>query len=266
MCGIAGYSVSPGSSVDRTLAGQALLAGIAERGADAVGYAHRGSGSPYPVVTKQRTPASQLLERIAVPQTATELLVHVRDYTKGHPSIAANNHPVRHGPVVGIHNGIIVNDDELLADFDCARAEPRMTVDSEAIFALAAHSRNEPAAFEALLGSMATAWLDEREAGTVFAARGIGRPLWIGSTKKKELFFASTRAALEVVEEYVHVRLKKRELKDGTFLAVRHGKLRRDERFRPNPSYEEPGKPLPAVRAPGEGVSCLQQLAALAAA
>ena len=38
----------------------------------------------------------------------------MRDYTKGHPSIAANNHPVRHGPVVGIHNGIIVNDDELL--------------------------------------------------------------------------------------------------------------------------------------------------------
>ena len=47
MCGIAGYSLSPESSVDRTLAAQALLAGIAERGADAVGYAYRGpSGSP----------------------------------------------------------------------------------------------------------------------------------------------------------------------------------------------------------------------------
>ena len=29
--------------MQRTLAAQALLAGIAERGADAVGYAHRGS-------------------------------------------------------------------------------------------------------------------------------------------------------------------------------------------------------------------------------
>ena len=76
--------------------------------------------------------------------------MHVRDYTKGHPSIAANNHPVRHGPVVGIHNGIILNDDELLAPHSCARAEPRMTVDSEAIFALAAHSRNDPRALEAL--------------------------------------------------------------------------------------------------------------------
>ena len=41
MCGIAGFSLSPDSPVDRTLAAQALLAGIAERGADAVGYAHR---------------------------------------------------------------------------------------------------------------------------------------------------------------------------------------------------------------------------------
>jgi len=265
MCGIAGYSLSSRSGVDRTLAAQALLAGIAERGADAVGYAHRGPGSPYPVVTKQRTPASRLLERIEVPENATELLVHVRDYTKGHPSIAANNHPVRHGPVVGIHNGIIVNDDELLAAFDCARAEPRMTVDSEAIFALAAHSRNEPAALEALLGSMATAWLDEREPGTVFAARGVGRPLWIG-TGRHELFFASTRTALEVVEQYGRVRLRKRELDDGTFLAVSSAKVVRNERFRPDPGFEEPGKPLPAVRAPGEGLSCLERLAALAAA
>src|SRR6185312_15040303 len=145
MCGIAGYSLRPGSQVERTLAAQALLAAIAERGADAVGYAYRGPSETYPTVVKQRTPASELLERVSVPAAANQLLVHVRDYTKGHPSIAANNHPVRHGPVVGIHNGIIVNDDELLAPHSCARAEPRMTVDSEAIFAVAAHSRNDPA-------------------------------------------------------------------------------------------------------------------------
>src|SRR6266850_1462290 len=205
MCGIAGYSLASRSSVDRTLAAQALLAGIAERGADAVGYAHRGPGDDYPVVRKQRTPASMLLDRVDVPQDATELLVHVRDYTKGHQSIAANNHPVRHGPVVGIHNGIITNDDELLAPHSCARAEPRMTVDSEAIFAVAAHSRNDPQALEALTGAMATAWLDQREPGVVFAARGVGRPLWLGRGRE-EIFLASTRDALEIVSEYAGVR------------------------------------------------------------
>src|SRR5712691_6559525 len=163
MCGIAGYSLSPDSNVDRTLAAQALLAGIAERGADAVGYAYRAAGEAYATVMKQRTPASDLLERISVPATATHALIHVRDYTKGHPSIPANNHPVRHGPVVGIHNGIIANDDEILACFDCSRAEPRMSVDSEAIFALAAHSRADARALEELRGTMATAWMDERE-------------------------------------------------------------------------------------------------------
>src|SRR5438105_1473998 len=36
MCGIAGYSVNPESGLDRTLSAQALLAGIAERGAEAL--------------------------------------------------------------------------------------------------------------------------------------------------------------------------------------------------------------------------------------
>ena len=200
MCGIAGYSLSPRSRVDRTLAAQALLAAIAERGADAVGYAHRSPGARYPTVIKQRTPASKLLERVAVPDDASELLVHVRDFTKGHPSIAANNHPVRHGPVVGIHNGVIVNDDELLAEHPCARTEPEMTVDSEAIFALAAHSRSDAHAFEALHGAMAAAWLDEREPDMLYLARGVARPLWLGECRDGVLF-ASTEQALAVAGE-----------------------------------------------------------------
>src|SRR5438477_5250235 len=135
MCGIAGYSLSGSTSVERTLAAQALLAGIAERGADAVGYAHRCPGGPVEI-HKQRSGASALLEQVLLPDAATEVLVHVRDYTKGHPRIEANNHPIRHGSVVGIHNGAIYNDDDLLAEHGIGRARPEMTVDSEAIFAL----------------------------------------------------------------------------------------------------------------------------------
>jgi glucosamine 6-phosphate synthetase-like amidotransferase/phosphosugar isomerase protein len=264
MCGIAGYSLSARSGLDRTLAAQALLAGIAERGADAVGYAYRGPDDEHPVVTKQRTPASRLLDRVRVAPEARELLVHVRDYTKGHPSIAANNHPVRHGPVVGIHNGIILNDDELLAPHSCSRSEPRMTVDSEAILAIAAHSRNDPRALEQLSGSMAAAWLDAREPGSIFAARGVGRPLWVGQARD-EVFFASTRAALGIVERYLDLSLRARELPEGTFLVLRDGRVARRARFRPDRDYVET-RPLPAVRAPAESESCLLRLAALTAA
>src|ERR1051325_2326800 len=264
MCGIAGYSLSPRSGVDRTLAAQALLAGIADRGADAVGYAYRGGQDEYPVVTKQRTPASRLLDRISVPAHANELLIHVRDYTKGHPSIPANNHPVRHGPVVGIHNGIIVNDDEILENFHCARSEPEMTVDSEAIFALAAHTRSDARAFEELRGAMATAWFDERAPDVLYLARGAHRPLWRGRGKVG-VFFASTKAALEVVERYLRVKLRKHVVREGTFVAVREGEVVRTDRFEPDRGFVEAEK-LPAVRAPGESEACLSALAALAAA
>jgi glucosamine 6-phosphate synthetase-like amidotransferase/phosphosugar isomerase protein len=262
MCGIAGYSLRAESGVDRTLTAQALLAGIAERGADAVGYACR-SGETAIEVHKQRSGASALLEQIAIPDAATEVLVHVRDYTKGHPTIAANNHPIRHGPVVGIHNGIILNDDELLADHACARAEPRMTVDSEAIFALAAHSHSDARAFEVLHGSMAAAWLDEREPDLLYAARGVGRPLWLGETKGG-VFFASTKLALEILEHYAGVSLKKRELREGTLVACRAGAIVDRAGFRMHP-WVDPD-PLPAVRAPQEGQSCLSRLRVIAAA
>jgi glucosamine 6-phosphate synthetase-like amidotransferase/phosphosugar isomerase protein len=260
MCGIAGYSLSASSHIDRTLAAQALLAGIAERGADAVGYAYRRGSSPV-AIHKQRSGASALLEQVLLPASATETLIHVRDYTKGHPRIEANNHPIRHGAVVGVHNGIIFNDDELMETHGFERAEPEMTVDSEAIFALAEAHRAAPRALEQLRGSMATAWLDERRPRTLFLARGVGRPLWIGEGRD-ELFFASTKAALEVAERFLRLKLRKRELAEGTLAVVADGDVLDKARFKPDRDFEE--SKLPAVRAPQEGAFCLQRLSALA--
>lgn len=263
MCGIAGYSLSSGSRVDRTLAAQALLAGIAERGADAVGYAHRGRRGPV-TVHKQRSGASALLDRLQVPASAAQLLVHVRDYTKGHPTIAVNNHPIRHGAVVGIHNGIVLNDDELFARHGLRRAHPAMTVDSEAIFALVDAGGGCATVLEELHGALATAWLDERAPQTLFLARGVARPLWVG-TSAQELFFASTRAALEVVEGALRRSLRKRALAEGMLLRVEDGRILGRDRFQPDRSYREENV-LPAVRAPREGAFCLQRLAVIAAA
>jgi glucosamine 6-phosphate synthetase-like amidotransferase/phosphosugar isomerase protein len=263
MCGIAGYSLSDSSSVDRTLAAQALLAGIAERGADAAGYAFRGAGAGVTVV-KQRCGASELLDAVHVPAGTNEVLVHVRDYTKGHPTIEANNHPIRHGSVVGIHNGIIENDEELFARHGWARAHPAMTVDSEAIFALAEDRRHDPAALEELYGAMAAAWLDERQPAQVFLARGVGRPLWVG-TGSREAFFASTRAGLEVVERTLCMTLKKQEVSEGRLVQLEAGRLGEIRKFQPDRSYREQ-RELPSVRAPHEGASCRERLRVIAAA
>jgi len=262
MCGIAGYSLDAESAVDRTLAAQALLAGIAERGADAVGYAHRGA-RPEATIHKQRSGATALLDAVALPGDATDTLVHVRDYTKGHPTILANNHPIRHGSVVGVHNGIIVNDEEILARHGLERAEPDMTVDSEAIFALMELTQSDHASLEQLQGSMATAWIDERVPGRLHLARGVARPLWIGRARR-ELFFASTKSALEVVEGTLRLTLRKQEVSEGRLLHLERGRIVTEARFRTDRSYRD-ARALPSVRAPHEGVSCLAKLASLTA-
>ncbi len=261
LCGIAGYSLSGAATIGRTLAVQALLAAISERGSDAVGYAHRSRGGPI-VVHKQRGGASALLDALDVRADAHQALVHVRDYTKGHPSLSANNHPIRHGAVVGIHNGIIANDEEILARFE--RAEPGMSVDSEAIFALADEAGSRASALEELHGSMAAAWLDERDGESLYLARGLGRPLWLGEGPE-ELFFASTWTALELLERYSGLRLVKRELGEGTFLTVAFGRIRRTDSFEPDRSFVEESVP-PPVRAPEESRSALARLAAIATA
>jgi glutamine---fructose-6-phosphate transaminase (isomerizing) len=261
MCGIAGYSLKAESTLDRTFTAQALLAGIAERGADAVGYAYRSRGSVE--IHKQRSGASALLDRVSVADDATQVLVHVRDYTKGHPTIEANNHPVRHGSVVGIHNGIITNDDEIFTRHRFSRSEPDMTVDSAAIFALAESADSEAKALEQLRGSMATAWMDERRADVLFIARGVGRPLWVGHGEH-EVLFASTQATLRLAERYCELQLDHQEVPEGTLLALAHGREVWREEFRPDHAHEE--KPLPAIRAPREAASCLKRLASIAAA
>jgi glucosamine 6-phosphate synthetase-like amidotransferase/phosphosugar isomerase protein len=261
LCGIAGYSLSASSRVDPTLAAQILMAAISERGSDAAGYCYRGPDIAL-AMHKQRSGASRLLDSIRVPAKATQALVHVRDYTKGHPSLEANNHPIRHGEVVGIHNGIIRNDEEIFARHGFERAAPRMTVDSEAIFALMEQERGSAHALGELYGSMASAWMDEREPEIVYLARGMGRPLWLGEGRH-ELFFASTKAALELMESYANVSLVSREVSEGTLLSVRDGRVAGTQVFRPDMSFSE--EPLPAVRAPEEHRSCLALLASLAA-
>lgn len=63
----------------------------------------------------------------------TLILGHTRQPTKGTPSDNDNNHPLQTGPVFGVHNGHIENDDELFTKFGYVRTAK---VDSEIIFRL----------------------------------------------------------------------------------------------------------------------------------
>jgi hypothetical protein len=88
--------------------------------------------------------------------------------------------------------------------------------------------------------------------------------MWIG-TGDGVLFFASTKYALELVEQYSSLSLRKRELGIGRILAVDNGEIVGRASFRPDMSFVE-DDPLPAVRAPHERDATLARLAALHAA
>jgi len=111
---------------------------------------------------------------------------------------------------------------------------------------------------------MAAGWLDEREPQSLYLARGIARPLWTGRTTT-DLFFASTRRALAILEAALRVRLDVRPVKEGRLVEVVAGQVVRTRRFRPDRSYREEG-PVSPVHSPHEAVSCLVQLADIAAA
>lgn len=256
MCGIAGYSLRRQSRLDPLTAGRVLIAAIAERGADAAGCAYARDGRI--VVEKQPGGASAFLEQFSVDADVRQLLLHVRDHTKGRPSLLANNHPIRHGSIVGVHNGKITNDEEIFEELGCGRAEPGMTVDSEAIFALLENSADHAGALERLRGSLAVGWFDEARADEVHIARGYGRPLWTGQlVDGTGLLWASTLEALEIAEEFLGVRLYKRPVAAGTILTIADGDIMRRERFAPDHSAEWLVNP---VASPHERVTCLARL------
>ena len=110
---------------------------------------------------------------------------------------------------------------------------------------------------------MATAWLDERIPRGLSLARGVARPLWIGRARR-ELFFASTKSALEVVEGTLRLTLRKHEVAEGRLLFIDGGTIVTETRFRPDTACRN-RKATQPIATPHEGVACLAKLATLVA-
>ena len=67
---------------------------------------------------------------------------HTRQKTQGTEKVPGNNHPIKCGSLIGVHNGCISNDNAIftwLAHVDKNKANRIAQVDSEAIFALINH-------------------------------------------------------------------------------------------------------------------------------
>jgi glucosamine--fructose-6-phosphate aminotransferase (isomerizing) len=240
MCGIAGFSIAPGVGLERTALARLLLAGIAERGTDATGYGyHAADGSVR--VHKESLRLREFVEHVAVPEDAGEAIFHVRGYTKGVPSVNDNNHPVRYGRAVVVHNGHLDNDDELFELHRAARSTPHITVDSEAIAMLADRGGDLGAALSEVRGSAAVGVLWDGEPGRLTIARRASRPLCLGHGEGFVLF-ASTAEPLELAARATGRRVRIEELGEGRAIELRRGQIESRSRFHVDRRYV--GQPL----------------------
>jgi glutamine phosphoribosylpyrophosphate amidotransferase len=235
MCGIAGLSVAPGVEIDVTATARLLLAGLAERGQDATGYAFHGPDGLVDV-HKESVPLASFIERLTLPDDVRSTVMHVRDFTKGRPGINDNNHPIRYGRVVGVHNGHLINDDELFESYGMPRSTPDITVDSEAIMMLADNLGDLPAALEQVRGSAAVALLHDGDPGRLQLAKRASRTLHVAHNDGLALF-ASTREPLELAGKALGRRMRVDEIGEGTSLELRDGEIVGRRRFHVDSRY-----------------------------
>lgn len=144
MCGIAAILLYPQERTPaiweeiKTIFSHNLVFNEA-RGKDATGLAVLQRDGDLGVY-KTAHPASEVIDHEeyqtllnSVNQDTTLILGHTRYPTKGDPSVTGNNHPLQAGPVFGVHNGTIKNDDVLFQQYGYPR---EADVDSEIIFRL----------------------------------------------------------------------------------------------------------------------------------
>lgn len=194
MCGIAGFCIVDSDLPFVNTANMAWSLGLdmMSRGRDATGIA---TVSPKGKVKVRKKPwkADVFFARhFGIGTGAQIAMIHARATTQGATTNPDNNHPVQHGRIIGIHNGMIRNDYTLFREHGWERVAQ---VDTEAIFA-ALHHLPQGDALTAIDGSWAIAWLDLQEPRKLWLARGSTSPLHYACTKAGSIVFASTASAV----------------------------------------------------------------------
>ena len=154
MCGIYGMLLLNGATPGPEHKGilKRLMLASQLRGRDATGLSFAKEGGVFTI--KHNTEASNFVKMDEVLKAIDDgfdpnkngklysVIGHTRAWTQGRPEINNNNHPIKCGSIVGVHNGVIGNDSSVfdwITQTTCGKTKRQAEVDSEAIFALINH-------------------------------------------------------------------------------------------------------------------------------
>ena len=263
MCGIAGICRAADAPLDVTATARLLVAGLAERGQDATGYAYHAPDGQVAVV-KDSIP----LTRVHPPARAA---------AAGRPDGGAARPRLHEGPAGaerqqppdplrpgrrGAQRAHRQRRRAVRAVAARNRSTPDITVDSEAIMMLVDELGDAGRALELVRGSAAVAVLRDGQPDRVTIAKRASRTLFLGRADGIALF-ASTREPLELARDATGHPLRIEEVHDGTRAraAGRRGRppqplprrpaLRRPApRALPEPAREARARPARAGRVP----------------
>lgn len=184
ICGIAGFSLSPASTIDVKQLSHYLLQLAEERGIVASGWAYQeGTELKY---WKNARPGGRLPVK-GIPATARTVILHTRNATMGDPKFNRNNHPVisQSGNIALVHNGIVKNHQGFRKEWPTL-AE----VDSAVLPELV--ERHGVAGLSEITGWAAVAWLSRDTPEVLHLARQGDAPLVLVTLKDGSTLFAST--------------------------------------------------------------------------
>lgn len=226
MCGIFGICYTDKSKAleewTPTELAQIMFPAIRHRGPHAFGWmTWDGNGT----VEVEKHPGDvdvlENLNLVAIDPQAKWMVGHVRWATNGAPEQNINNHPIVHGDIVGVHNGIISNFEEVLEETG-GREDEAALVDSEAIFAAIDAYGHRPG-LKKIEGNMAVVYTRLSKPSDLYFAKNVGRPLVFARTKAGSLVFASELSVLREVwgRDLTDIR----SLEDGALVRVVDGRV-----------------------------------------